>query len=90
YTGQYINPENDNKEYYMPVNKILLGNSSYDGVRCYGAIQDVDANDEGVVSASRYPKNWKQPDPSVEYIMTQSAPLMVTPDPNAFVDVTVL
>lgn len=90
YTGQYIDAETGNKEYYMPVGKILLGNSSYDGIRCYGAIQDVDANDEGIVSASRYPKNWKQAEPSVEYIMTQSAPLMVTPDPNAFVDVTVL
>lgn len=89
YTGQYTDPETGSKLYYMPVNMILLGNKSYDGVRCYGAIQDVDACDEGIVAAARWPKNWKEQDPSVEYIMTQSAPLMVTPDPDAFVAVTV-
>ena len=73
----------------MPVNKVLLGNKSYEGVRCYGAIEDIDAADEGIVAASRWPKNWKQDDPSVEYVMTQSAPLMVTPDADAFVDITV-
>jgi hypothetical protein len=89
YTGQYIDPETGDKKYYMPVNKLLMGTTAYEGTRCYGAIQDVTASDEGVVSTSRWPKNWQQPDPSVEYLMTQSAPLMVTPEPDAFVDVTV-
>lgn len=88
YTGQYAKETGGTKEYYMPVNMLLMGNASYDGVRCYGAIQDVKANDEGVVAASRWPKNWQQDDPSVEYLMTQSAPLMVTPDPDAFVAIT--
>lgn len=89
YTGQFTDPETNAKDYYMPVNKVLLGNKSYEGVRCYGAIEDIDAADEGIVAASRWPKNWKQDDPSVEYVMTQSAPLMVTPDADAFVDITV-
>lgn len=88
YTGQYTDPETDTKSYYLPINQMVMGNSSYNGVRSYGAIQDVKANDEGLASASRWPKNWQQDDPSVEYVMTQSAPLMVTPDPNAFVSVT--
>ncbi|QJR79610.1 major capsid protein [Alteromonas pelagimontana] len=89
YTGQYTDPETNEKEYYMPANKILMGNAAYSGVRAYGAIHDVKANDEGVVAASRWPKTWAQDDPSVEYVMTQSAPLMITPDPDAFVSVTV-
>lgn len=89
YTGQYTDPETNTKHYYMPEEMILLGNMSYDGVRAYGAIQDVKANDEGVVAASRWPKNWQQEDPSVEYVMTQSAPLMVTPNPDEFVAVKV-
>ncbi|AGH44535.1 hypothetical protein C427_2426 [Paraglaciecola psychrophila 170] len=32
-------------------------------------------------------KNWTQPDPSAEFVMTQSAPLMITPDPDGFVSV---
>lgn len=85
YTGQHTDPETGNKDYYLPVETIILGNSAYQGVRAYGAIQDVTANDEGIAAASRWPKNWIQQDPSVEYVMTQSAPLMVTPDPDAFV-----
>lgn len=90
YTGQFEDPETETKDYYMPVNGLLMGNASYNGVRAYGAIQDVRANDEGVVAAARWPKNWHQEDPSVEYIMTQSAPLMVTPDPDAFVYIEVM
>jgi len=89
YTGQFTDPETSSKDYYMPVNKVLLGNTAYEGVRCYGAIEDVDATDEGIVTASRWPKNWKEKEPSAEYVMTQSAPLMVTPDADAFVDITV-
>jgi hypothetical protein len=85
YTGQNTDPESGAKTYYLPVETIIMGNSSYQGVRAYGAIQDVKANDEGIASASRWPKNWQQEDPSAEYVMTQSAPLMVTPDPNGFV-----
>jgi hypothetical protein len=83
YTGQYTDPETNVKSYYMPVSNLLMGNTSYDGVRAYGAIQDVDA----MVSTSRWPKNWTQDDPSAEFVMTQSAPLMITPDPDGFVSV---
>jgi hypothetical protein len=89
YTGQYVDPDTSVKSYYMPVNMILMGNRAYEGVRAYGAIQDVTASDEGIVAASRWSKNWQTPDPSAEYVMTQSAPLMVTPDADAFVAVTV-
>ncbi|EEY1392541.1 TPA: major capsid protein, partial [Escherichia coli] len=40
--------------------------------------------------AIRYPKHWEEVgDPGCEYTMTQSAPLMVLPDPDAFVVVQV-
>ncbi|WP_241967281.1 S49 family peptidase [Salmonella enterica] len=45
---------------------------------------------EGIVAATRYPKHWLTVgDPANEYTMTQSAPLMVLPDPDEFVIVTV-
>ncbi len=66
------------------------GNTAAEGIRCYGAIQDAQALSEGVVASSRYPKHWLTVgDPAREFTMTQSAPLMVLPDPDEFVVVQV-
>lgn len=50
------------------------------GVQCYGAIRDKRA---GFQPLKYFPKNWEVEDPSVEYVMTQSAPLTVPRQPNA-------
>lgn len=89
YTGKYVDASGAQVS-FMPENGVLLGNSNYEGVRAYGAIQDVRAAAGGAVATDRYPKSWINEDPSAEYIMTQSAPLMVTPDANAFVFANVL
>ncbi len=73
----------------IPDYTVILGSTGYEGIRAYGGIQDAKANTEGVVAATRYPKNWFTDDPSVEFLMTQAAPLMVTPDADAFVVATV-
>ena len=71
---------------YLPDGMLVLGNTAADGIRCYGAIQDAQALSEGVVASSRYPKHWLTVgDPAREFTMTQSAPLMVLPDPDEFV-----
>lgn len=49
------------------------------GVQAFGAIMDADA---GLAPVSMFPKQWRNNDPSVEYTMTQSAPLMVPMRPN--------
>ena len=75
---------------YLPEGTLVLGNTASEGIRCYGAIQDAQALSEGIVSASRYPKHWLTVgDPAREFTMTQSAPLMVLPDPDEFVVVQV-
>ena len=82
--------ENGDEQRYLPEGTLILGNTQAEGVRCYGAIQDNQALSEGITSAIRYPKHWEViGDPSCEYTMTQSAPLMVLPDPDAFVVVQV-
>lgn len=88
YAGKYED-ENDTSHTFMPSRHLLLAPSVYDGVRAYGAIQDAEANDDGIVETSRYPSNWFTKNPSVEFLQTQSAPLMVTPDPDAFIVVQV-
>lgn len=50
------------------------------GHRCFGAILDGRA---GYKALDMFPKNWEEEDPFVEYVMTQSAPLMVPKQPNA-------
>ena len=88
YAGKYEQADGTEVE-FMPGKTVLMAPSGYQGVRCYGAIQDAKANAEGVVSASRYPKSWFTDDPSTENLMTQSAPLMVTPTANDFVVIEV-
>jgi hypothetical protein len=50
-----------------------------DGVALFGAILDADS---GFAQADMYPKMWREPDPSVTYTMTQSAPLFAPMNPN--------
>lgn len=58
----------------------VVGVGDVDGVRCYGAIQDPEA---GYRAMPLFMKNWVNKDPAVEYILSQSAPLMVPGEPNA-------
>jgi hypothetical protein len=56
------------------------------GTRCYGLIRDHKAN----LDAKRFfVKSWEQEDPSVRYILMQSAPLVVPFRPNATLCATV-
>lgn len=73
--------DQDNKEQYLLNQKSVLGVSqAVEGVRCFGAIMD---NSAGFQPLSYFPKMWDEQDPSVTYLLTQGAPLMVPSDPNA-------
>ncbi|RJF81124.1 major capsid protein [Azospirillum cavernae] len=50
-----------------------------DGVQAQGAIRDPRA---GYQALEFFPKNWINDNPSAEFVMTQSAPLVVLPLPN--------
>jgi hypothetical protein len=68
---------------YLPDLTMVLGNSPW-----RTCILDADAQREGINASTRYPKNWVQTgDPAREFTMIQSAPLMLLPDPDAFVSV---
>lgn len=49
---------------------------------CYGAIEDLRAGPSGFAAMKWFPKNYETEDPSQEYILTQSAPLVVPGQPN--------
>lgn len=63
-----------------PRDVVLLNPAGIDGVRCFGAILDPRA---GYQALPIYSKNWIAEDPAAEYIMSQSAPLMVPGRPDA-------
>jgi hypothetical protein len=61
----------------VPVDKALLAVSAPRARReiHYGAILDLDAG--GLAAVPYWPKSWRVPDPSVQWVMLQSAPLPV-------------
>lgn len=66
---------------------IVLTSPALQGVRAFGAIMDKGANFQAL---SMFPKMWDENDPSVTYLMTQSAPLMIPKQPNGSLKATVL
>ncbi len=65
---------------FMDPRVVVLTSPAVEGYRCHGAIQDAHANYQPL---SIYSRNWIADDPPVEFVMSQSAPLMVPLNPNA-------
>lgn len=76
--GDTYEDETGTEQNFLDPTYVAATGPGIQGVRCFGAILD----DDAMVAMSMFPKMWKQPDPSVTYIMTQSAPLMVPTQPN--------
>jgi len=76
--SKYVD-ENGTEQFFLN-QKTVVGFSDVEGVRCFGAIKDFRS---GLRAVERFPKMWQEEDPSVEFLMTQSAPLMVPKKPNA-------
>ncbi len=79
YTGAYENDAGTD-ELYIDANGVAVTNEDLELYFAYGAIQDVKANAQGIVEATRYPSNWFTDNPSVEWLQTQSAPVPVLLD----------
>jgi hypothetical protein len=87
YDDVYVDPFDGATKHVMPSGEVLLLSKNVEGVRAYGCIQDVEAK----MTATRYfPKSWIEPDPSVRWLMLQSAPLMVPYRINACASLEVL
>lgn len=59
---------------------IMVAAPAVAGIQLHGAILD---GSSGYAEAEIWPKNWVENDPAVEFIMTQSAPLVAPGRPNA-------
>lgn len=85
-TSKYLD-ENDTEQFFLQQDTVVgLAPTGVQGVRCYGAIKDKGARYQPL---EFFPKNWENEDPSVEYIMTQSAPIMVPKQPDATASIRV-
>ena len=83
----YTLPDGSGTEEYMPADGVLLTGPNLNMTECYGAILDFDAQ---LQALPVFPKQWKNEDPSVTYLMTQSAPLAVPVNANNSLFATVL
>lgn len=79
HTGKYVDLDGTEK-FFLDQKTVVGVSESVQGVRCFGAIKDADA---GYVAQEIFSKNWRNQDPSVEYLLSQSAPLMVPKQPDA-------
>lgn len=61
-------------------NTVILGSGAVEGRQLHGAIRDEEA---GFRASEMFPKSWTQPDPSVRFLMSQSAPLVAPFRTNA-------
>ena len=68
------------EQFHLDQNTVCGVSESVAGVRCFGAIMD---NKADYKSLEFFTKNWEIEDPSQEYLLMQSAPLMVPKEPNA-------
>lgn len=66
---------------------VLTSSQGIQGIRAFGAIMDGQA---GYAAVEQFAKNWVENDPSVEYIMSQSAPLMIPTRPDCSLSIKVL
>jgi hypothetical protein len=87
YAGWYVDPADGVEKPIIPNGTVILTSPQLQGVRAYGAIRDEEA---GLQALPYFVKSWIEPDPSVRFIMLQSAPLLVPYRPNCSVKARVL
>lgn len=87
YSGWYVDPADGVEKPILPAGTVLMCSPSLEGVQAYGAIRDEEI---GLQPVPYYVKSWIQYDPSVRFVMLQSAPIMVPFRPNASLAAKVL
>lgn len=81
YADWYIDPADDTEKPILPDNTVLFGAPGMvEGYVAHGAIKDEAA---GLQPLEYFTKSWVDQDPSVRYLLMQSAPLLVPYRPNA-------
>lgn len=85
YSGWYVNDAGSEVAIW-PDNTVVMVGDAVEGVQAYGAIRDLKA---GMQPAQYFFKSWEDEDPSVRWMLMQSAPLVYPRRPNAMVKAVV-
>lgn len=80
YNDIYEDDTGASQPFMDPRDVISVATEGFQGVRCFGAIMD---NKAGYRALDIFAKMYEEEDPSAEYLLLQSAPLMVPKNPNA-------
>jgi hypothetical protein len=87
YSGWYLD-DSGNEQPILPTGTVVMSNGTQlEGTQAFGAIRDEAA---GFQAFEFFSKSWVEQDPSVRYVLTQSAPLVVPSRVNASFCATVL
>lgn len=84
YDEWYLDNEGNEKP-MVAAGGLILGSTATRNAMLYGAIQDVEAAESGLVEVRRFPKSWVTKEPSARWLKLQSAPLAGLLEPDAFV-----
>ena len=84
---EWYTDDSDVDQPLIPAGKIILTSTNADFRRHYGAIKDLKA---GLVAIPRFTKSWEEEDPSVRFVLMQSAPLPAIHQVDALVTATVV
>lgn len=85
YNEWYLDTDGVTELAMMNTNKVVMGSSQAYCSTHYAQIRDLSAR----VSTDFHPKSWEENDPSVQYLMLQSAPLVALNQADAFICATV-
>jgi len=88
YDEWYYDEDTSTEKPLIDTKKVVMGSTQARTAKHYGAIQDLDFG--GTASVPRFPKSWTEKDPSVRFIMVQSAPLVSLHQVDAFICAAVL
>lgn len=78
HSDKYEDPETGQEVDLLPAGEIVMC-ANVEGVRHFGAIKDLKA---GMQARQFFVKSWEEEEPSVRYVLGQSAPLLVPYRPN--------
>ena len=85
-----VKDEEGKAEELFPKKTVLgVSDQSFVGARHFGAIEDVEAAENGLAQGMYHISTWVNKDPSVRFVMLQSSSLMVPYRPNATFKATV-
>lgn len=85
YSGSY-HDDTLTSQKFLPTGTVIMASPDLEGTRAFGAIRDVD----NLNAVPYYAKSWVTQDPSIRWLLMQSAPLLIPFRPDASLSATVI